>query len=225
MHSLGVSVFGTTRDFDGRSNFHGPFEFMNDKDGATMIVPIIFKIPTDHPIHRPNSQLVRTYVRVSGHSCAHEVDAAADSEKLIAMGRRNSGQLGTGITVLFSADLEGKCTLPGCKRKCIMIQKKAKRQKRLDPGSAARLNYLKAVQGVVLKPVQQSRLRQVTGAETTEDWYLMRIGRVTSTGASRLLSLSSNDLQTRADASAADVEVGQAGLRQRCTNQPQSTGA
>ena len=114
MHSLGVSVFGTTRDFDGRSNFHGPFEFMNDKDGATMIVPIIFKIPTDHPIHRPNSQLVRTHVRVSGCGCALEFDAAAGSEKLIAVGRRNGGQSGTGVTVIFSADLEGKRTLPGC---------------------------------------------------------------------------------------------------------------
>ena len=53
----------------------------------------------------------------------------------------------------------------------------------------------------------------------------MRIGSVTSTGASRLLSFSSTDLQTRADASAADVQVGQAGLRQRCTNQAHSRGA
>ena len=117
-----------------------------------MIVPIIFKMPVDHPMHRPNSQLVRKNVRVSGRGCALEVDAVADSEQLIAVGRINGGQSGTGVTVIVSADLEEKRTLPGCKRKCIMIQKEAKRQKRLDPGSAARLNYTKVVQGFVLKP-------------------------------------------------------------------------
>ena len=59
----------------------------------------------------------------------------------------------------------------------------------------------------------------------SDDWCLMSIGRLTRTGASSVLSFSSNFLQKRADASGADVEMGQAGLRQRCTNKPQSTGS
>lgn len=107
-------------------------------------------------MHRPNSQLVHTHVRISKCSCAFGVDAAADLEKRIAVHKRNGGQPGTDVTVIFSADLEGRLTLSRCKRNCIMVQKEAKRQKKLDSGSSARRKYTKVVQGLLLKPVHQS---------------------------------------------------------------------
>lgn len=91
-----------------------------------MIVSTIFKMPTNSPMHRPNSQLVHTHVRVSGGGCARDIDTAAESGNSIAVGRRNGGPSSTGVTVILPGDVDGKRTLPRCKPKYIMIQKEAK---------------------------------------------------------------------------------------------------
>lgn len=59
----------------------------------------------------------------------------------------------------------------------------------------------------------------------TEDWSFVSFDMVNSAGTSRVLSFSSTYLQMIANASAADVELGQAGMRQRSKNQPRSTDA
>lgn len=66
MHIFGVSVFGTTRNFDGPSNVYEPFELINENDVASMIFPILFIMSTDLSMHRPNSQLICIHERVSG---------------------------------------------------------------------------------------------------------------------------------------------------------------
>lgn len=89
------------------------------------------------------------------------------------------------MTVIISQQLEGKRSLSGCMRRCIVIQKESKKKRRVHHGSATQVNHTNGVQEMLVRPVYGNGLQQVSGAKETEDWYLVRVGRVTSTGASR----------------------------------------
>lgn len=216
LHSEGVSVFGTARDFELHTNKHGPFIFKDNKDGPTQL----YKHTLKREARSTTPQIYRHFVAVSGRGSALEISAEAFAENLVAVGRRNGGQAGTGITVIFSADLEGSDLLPGCKRWTIVVQPESSKQARRDPSAASRLSYKESVKRRVLEPLSREGLRQVTGAQTTEDWYLMRFGRVTSTGAVRVLAVQSAIPTVREEAGNADAVLQSAGLRQQGTTAP-----
>lgn len=212
----GVCVFGTARDFEPHSNNHGPFMLRDNKHGPTVLYKHLSKGNT----RSTQLQLRRQLVAVSGRGCALEMSAHAVHEQLVAVARRNGGQAGTGITVVFSSALEGCDLLPGCKLWSIVVQAEPSKQPRRDPTAAARMSYKPAVKARVLQPLSDEDLRQVTGAQVTEDWYLMRFGRVTSTGAVRILALGSDTPTVREEARDAEAVVQSSGLRQQGTSAP-----
>lgn len=79
---------------------------------------------------------------VSGRGCALELSAEAEEEDLIAVGRRNGGAAATGITVVFSKEVEGRGDLLGCKRRVVVVQISQAKKPRNDPGYAVRKSRL-----------------------------------------------------------------------------------
>lgn len=202
-----ISVFGTSRDFHSRTNPNGPFEFLDRKDGPTKLLRVNYD-------KRTSPSYSRLYVQISGRGCAMEVSAEAGNEGLVAVARRNGGQAGTGITIVYSKNVEGDPRLVGCERGVVVVQTEAGKTARRDANASARMQYSSLVSTRVLKPLQSDALRQLTGEQATDDWFLLRFGRVTSTGAVRVLSLRGPDMAMRTEATAADGELQSAVLRQ-----------
>lgn len=140
-----------------------------------------------------------------------EIAAHAVQEQLVAVARRNGGKAGIGITVVFSSALEGCEILPGCKRWSIVVQDETSKQPRCDPTAVARMSYKPAVKAPVLVPLSDEYFRQVTGAQVTEDWYPMRLGRVTSTGDVRNLAFGSATPTVREEGREAEAVLQSAG--------------
>lgn len=136
------------------------------------------------------------------------------------MARRNGGQAVTAITVVFSSMLEGSDLLPGCKRWCVVVQADPSKQPRRDPSAASRMSYNSTVKALLLRPLSDEDLLQVTRAQVTEYWYLMRFGRVTSTGAVQILALRSGTPTVQEEARDAEAIVQSAGMRQQGTSAP-----
>lgn len=136
---------GITRHFDHLSNVHSPFKFRNDKGGSTVLVSAAFKFPSDYSLHssNANAKLICRNVSITGRGYALEINVEARTDRLLAARRRNNGQAGMGVTVMFCSMTENKRTLPGCKRKLIVLQNEARKLKRLDPESAEWYNYTK----------------------------------------------------------------------------------
>lgn len=61
LHELEASGFGAIRDYDMRTDVHFQFGFMEDKDGPTMIMKMIFKTLQDHPFHSQSPSITRTH--------------------------------------------------------------------------------------------------------------------------------------------------------------------
>lgn len=93
----GVLVFGTARDNERNNNVYGPFIFNERKDGVTQTIVV----RTQRTENGQKRTLLRRHMRISGRGCALEISAIADKEGIVAVGRRNGGQAGTGITVVY----------------------------------------------------------------------------------------------------------------------------
>ena len=59
---------------------------------------------------------------ISGRGCALEMSAKAECEGVVVVARRNGGQAGTGITVLYSSEFEGDVRLPRCSTGTVVVQ-------------------------------------------------------------------------------------------------------
>lgn len=94
-----------------------------------------------------------------------------------------------------------------------------RKKRRLYPCSYVRLSYTQDAQYVLVKPLRDSGLRQFTGTQATEDWYLTKFGRVTITKASLVISFS-DIVDTREDELAADHKVVTTDLGQQNRNAP-----
>lgn len=82
------------------------------------------------------------------------------------------------------------------------------------------MSYKPAVNTQVLQPLPDEYFRQVTGVQLSEYWYLMRFGRVTSTGAIQILALGSDTPTVREEAIDTKAAFQSAGLRLQGTSAP-----
>lgn len=185
---------------------YGPFEFNENKDGPTVVVCTNY--------NRTKKSVSRTHVRVNGRGCALDVSAEDEREGIIAVSLRNDVQVGIGITIVYSKEIEGDNLLPVFRRTAALLQDEAWKSARLDPSSAALLYYSMRVREKVMSMVHNVGLRILIGQQVTYYWYLMRFGRITSTGAVRILALGFAKPETILDASSAERNIQSAPLSQ-----------
>lgn len=89
-------------------------------------------------LKRGGEMFRHTYVQASGRGCALEMSAEAPSEGVVA---RNGGQAGTGITIIYSYQLEGDSRLPGCSLQIVVLQAEQTKSMRREPIVSARGNF------------------------------------------------------------------------------------
>lgn len=129
-------------------------------------------------------------MRISGRGCPLQVSAVCDQEDLVVVARRNGGNATTGGIIMYSKNLEQREELPMFKRDFIIVAPGTAIVTDHDVNSAARVQYASDVLDVVRAPLRALHVRELTRREATEDWYVLRFGLVTSTGAARVFSLA-----------------------------------
>lgn len=88
------------------------------------------------------------------------------------------------------------------------------KQPHRDQSAAERNAYKPIVKARVMKALSDDDFCRVSGAQATEDWSLMRFGRLASTEAVRTIALRSSTPKVQTDVSCAEAIVQSSGLLQ-----------
>lgn len=185
-------MIGTGRDFDSTTNNDGPFAIKENKDELSTIISR--KVKEDC---RPRDKDVLV---LSVRGCAVEFSAVLGKQGIVVVAQSNCGPATTGITVSFSREHGKYTSLPERSLRTVVLPERNLKLDSSNLESAAKEFYSFDGLRKVREFLHYDFLMAMAGRIPIDEWFMLRFGRFTSTGAIIVLAGSSRDCRLRTDA-------------------------
>lgn len=195
-----LHVFQIQRDHESRTIAHCSFLFGDRKESKTAMI-----IHTKKQGH--NYGLNWRHIWTRGYHFAREISALARKSYWNQQTCHSWKQACMKISVVLSVHLEASRGLPGCSFRAVFEQVQEEASPRRNAVAACRVIYKAPMLTVMPKALRAPKLRQLTGAEATRDWFLLHIFCITGSCSIILLALRGVNSQTRKNARAFDLKI------------------